>query len=618
VTWPLLQILFASARGRVVRWGRQLRQPKYLFGFLVGVAWLTLWLGSWTSSRQFRAFIFSDVQESMLQGELGAAIHLGAALATSILMLGSWLIPFGQLGLPLKEADLQLLLPAPISRRQIIQYALLKKQAPIVLTAVIFSIIMGSGGVGDQLRIFASLWILLTIFELHAKWHALVRLRLREIDQRAARVLRVAITLAVALYFLALASPIRELVLLVLDGPGADDWAGSLEALTAHIGTNTVPGLAGRLLAPFFWMTGPVFAGSAGAFALALPPAALVMILLHEAVVRSRARFEETALRQAQAAEANKRPGKRLDVFASRTRRLNPFSLPALGRPELAVLWKNLHQTTRFPLRWIVLGTGALLLVLGVVPALLSAPGGFFGFMVVVGAGFLGFGAIFGPMSYRGDLRMDLLHVDLLRTWPLLGQRLVLAEVLTCALWGFWVSTMGAGLMLAGLFGASIREALHSAASDIVLLPDAVADAFGLPLAVVLLLFLISVLVFNGGVAFMVASLMNIGALMFPAWAGLGHPKGFKGMAAMGQNMVFGMGLMLVLIISMIPGAVIVGVAVLVQWALGIRFDATPVPLWIILAALPLYVEALVAVRIGGQLWDRLDPTQEILETSRS
>ena len=115
----------------------------------------------------------------------------------------------------------------------------------------------------------------------------------------------------------------------------------------------------------------------------------------------------------------------------------------------------------------------------------------------------------------------------------------------------------------------------------------------------------------------MVAALKNVGALLFPAWAGLGEPTGFKGMAAMGQNMVFGMGLMFLLLSSMIPGAVLVGIAVVAQWALGGPFNATSVPLWIVLAALPLYAEALLVVRFGAQVWERLDPTREILEVGR-
>ena len=40
----LLRILLLSIRGRFVRWIRMLRQPKYLVGFVVGVAYVGFWI----------------------------------------------------------------------------------------------------------------------------------------------------------------------------------------------------------------------------------------------------------------------------------------------------------------------------------------------------------------------------------------------------------------------------------------------------------------------------------------------------------------------------------------------------------------------------------------------
>ena len=79
--------------------------------------------------------------------------------------------------------------------------------------------------------------------------------------------------------------------------------------------------------------------------------------------------------------------------------------------------------------------------------------------------------------------------------------------------------------------------------------------------------------------------------------------------------MLFAMGLGLGLLIGLVPGALLVGLAVLAQWGAGLPWHALALPVWGVLAALPIVVETAVLVRVAGSLWEGLDPAAEVLES---
>jgi hypothetical protein len=155
-----------------------LRQPKYLLGFIVGAAWM----GSWVVRPLLKV-------EAQLRGapthQLGMAlmpvIHRFVALFVTVALPLPWLLPWGRLGLPFRESELTMLLQAPLSRRQVIQYGLLKSEAGVLLSALIIPLFVGTGGPLARISMICGTWILFEFWHLNGKWRALFNLRQTEI-----------------------------------------------------------------------------------------------------------------------------------------------------------------------------------------------------------------------------------------------------------------------------------------------------------------------------------------------------------------------------------------------------------------------------------------------------
>ena len=143
-TLLLLQCL--TLRGRVIRSVRLLKQPKYLLGAVVGSGWMLFWVG--------RPILQSDVSFNMLGAagfedlarDLGPVVHLLAGAIVTMVLTVPWLFPWGRLGLRFREAELTMLLQAPLSRRRIVAYGILKASVGIVITAFFLALIFGAGG----------------------------------------------------------------------------------------------------------------------------------------------------------------------------------------------------------------------------------------------------------------------------------------------------------------------------------------------------------------------------------------------------------------------------------------------------------------------------------------
>jgi len=71
------------------------------------------------------------------------------------------------------------------------------------------------------------------------------------------------------------------------------------------------------------------------------------------------------------------------------------------------------------------------------------------------------------------------------------------------------------------------------------------------------------------------------------------------------------------LTLGLLPGALLVGSAILVQGYFSIPWSAWAFPLWGGLAAAPLVVEVALLARLAGRLWAGMDPSHEILDLGR-
>jgi hypothetical protein len=595
-------------KGRVVRSIRLLRQPKYLVGFVVGAAWMGLWVVRPLLKSKIH---FGSAPANPFGMEFMPAIHQLAALFVMVALPLPWLLPWGRLGLPFREAELTMLLQAPLSRRQVIHYGLLKSEVGVLLSGLILPLFVGLGGPGARLLMGCGTWILFEFWHLNGKWRALFNLRQTEIPAALARTRRLMLTIGLAGYYAVLIGALVPFVMQV----GAMFSGGDYRHVTANLTTVAWPPLLEAMLTPGWWLTAPIFAGGVGAFAVAAAPMLLAIGVQREIVLRSKARFEETALEHATKEEAKKSPMQRFAKVSSRARTKRPFELDRPGPPEVAIVWKNAMRVSRA--RWTRVATvGAALWVgIALLPAILRLHDITYAVLAALGAVPMIIFPLLAGTTWNNDLRTELAHIELVRTWPVSARRFVLAEVLSPALLSFVVSAFGAGVVLTSLFGSRLREALTGQRSELVLLPR-VGEFMGVDTGLATVLLLASFLPMAAAVSFFSSALQNLATLFVPAWMAHSADRG-QGVAALGQRMLFSAALGLALLLALIPSALLVGVATGVQWWLGIPWSAWAFPLWGVLAAAPQFALGWFIVQVAGSLWERLDPSQEILELGR-
>jgi hypothetical protein len=329
----------------------------------------------------------------------------------------------------------------------------------------------------------------------------------------------------------------------------------------------------------------------------------LALVALHGAwVVRSRVSFEEATLERARRESARKGVS-RQERRARNARHHEAFRLAPAGPPEAAIAWKNLMLRTRAPL-----GRSAALMA--VIPLVLGGVAAYFGPPVTILVAIFGIALLcgiplFAGLVLRNDLRTDLLHTDLLRTWPLRGSRLVLAELLAPAANALLLMLLGCGMVAAGVIG----ETLNQGEDRILQLPALLAGGHPLLLLPVLLA---SLLLVGLAVALLSLAILNLAVLLVPSWIGLGLNIR-RGTAVLGQRLLVGLGYLLAMVVAALPVLLLPGAAAALHVFQRVPFHVWEIPLLAVVTALILGIEVAILVRLAGSVWERMDPSRELL-----
>jgi hypothetical protein len=593
VNRALVDLVVWSARGRLVRRARLLRQPRYLIASLVGVCYVGLVLVRRVFAGRHAAPL------ALPAGPYAELIPLALGLGLAAGMTCAWLLASSKPALRLTETELDVLLPAPLPRRQIILYSLLRQQPGLLTSTLVIFLLRGGLSGGNPLLRFAGLWALFTLFDLHLKGVSLWKARLPELPPAAAGLRRAtAIAVGTAWWGALLAAFTVAWRTATAAGasPAGDDGAFLLAFARA-----AAHGPAGPLLAPFRWVASTLPTGAPLPAASAVALVALVGLHV-EWVARSRAAFEEATLERARRASMRKSTSKR-ELRARRARHREPFLLAPAGAPELAIVWKNLmlRGRTRLTTQAALLA-GVAALLTGVA-ALFGAPAA--AAVAMTGAALLCAIPLIAGIMFRNDLRADLLQIDLLRTWPVAGPRLVLAEVLAPAINAFLVMALGCGLVIAGAAG----DALSGGGAHIALQLGRIA---GSPPWLTLPVLLGSLLLAGLPVALLSLAVQNLAALLLPSWVGLGLASR-RGTAVLGQRLLMSFGHLLVMAVAALPVLLAAGGAVGIHTSLGLRLHLWELPALAAVTALLVGAEAALVLRLAGSVWSRLDPSGEIL-----
>jgi hypothetical protein len=268
-----------------------------------------------------------------------------------------------------------------------------------------------------------------------------------------------------------------------------------------------------------------------------------------------------------------------------------PFNLSRAGRPELAFLWKNLLSSAQY-LRPRTALIAAAIIVGG---CLLFADNGFFQFLrprLAVGVAVIAvYVMLFGPQLARQDFRSDLLHTDILKSYPLQGWQVMLGELLTPAA----ILTVLLWLLL-------LAEAMLLPAAGFARLPwltPQVGVVAGISLALTAPLLCLSQLL-----------IVNAAVVLFPAWSHTGTAQAQQGIEVMGQRILFLAGQIVAMALALLPAVLVAGVVFAVVH--GIIGNTLALGMAALLGIAVLAVVMGLGVWWLGSRFEQLDLSQEL------
>jgi hypothetical protein len=546
---------------------RRARNPRYAISAIIGAAYF--WFFLIHNPGQVPRAIGTNFNDMwVVLATLGLV-----AFATSW-----WLFGGDKTTLAFSLAETSFLFPAPLSRRAIIGYKLFRAQLTILINAAIFIFLMrrGVGYLPSGYRA-VSLWMLFTTLNFHRVGAALVRTSWIEHKRHAFRQNLVP-TLVLATMIVGVLVAAMDgwpAVMAMYHGRGFFEAVGAARAVI-----ESAP--ASYVLWPVRALVTPVFATTVAEWVAALPGAFLVLLLHAWWVLRTDAAFEEAAI------AASYERVRRMEAF--RSRRLTAprpeaisragIALPSRGHPAIAIVWKNLlclRRTLQF--RVFI----APLIMAAVWGWAFASSRGLLGAIAMGAATLAGLLTFFGPMLVRNDLRQDMQNLTALKTIPLSGRTVVMAEVMSSAL--PIAAAQYLILIVAGLCAVNMEDPM-----SVTLVAGIIAAALPALLAF----------------ATVMVAVQNGAPVLFPGWVRLGHTVG-GGMENLGQG-VMSMGIILILVaLMMIPA---VAVAAFSIWFLSPFSFALAVFAGIVTGSVTLGAEAFGIFAVLGRALERTEPSE--------
>jgi hypothetical protein len=503
-------------------------------------------------------------------------VAAGPAIA-SVVLLGatalSWLLPVTSTVLDFSEAEMQWLFPAPVSRRSLLMHRLMRSQLGILFGAIVVGIVTPSVTGVSRVRVGVAAWALLTIGKVYFTIITLARARLGSPDAAVRRLAWLPVVVNLAAVVIVGAGLARAF----MAGPVTE-----LHDALDRVGAVATFGPSAVVLWPFATAARPLFAPWPGPFLGALGGAVLVFVPLVAWMLYSDDAFQDAVADPTQTRAAG--PSGRTAAYRARS---TGWTLAAAGRPEGAFAWKAAMQTLRIVDRRTVSRFAFIVIAVAASAAAVSRATHAGAIAWACATGVAAFAVVLAPQVLRVDMRQDLRHLELLKTWPVKPSAVLRGELA-------WP-----GLLLTAVAWAMIVVAVGLSHTVFESVAFGVRVSVGVASAVLAPALVFAQLAIHNGVA-----------LVFPAWVPLGNQRP-RGLDAMGQRLIVLGGTWLLLLVMLVPGALAGGVV----WFLLRRLLGTAA---MILAAISctavVAAEVLVATEALGPAYDSLD----ILSVDRS
>jgi hypothetical protein len=559
---------------------RRLKQPKYLVGAIFGGLYFLYIIGVRV---MFVGISSRRGAPKLITPENAQIFEAVGAMVLFVMALLAWVLPRERAALVFSEAEVAFLFPAPVSRRKLIHYKLVKSQVSILVTILFLSILFGRLWSGPMaLTRLVGWWVMLSTLNLHilAASFALTMLLEQGISNWKRRVVVLALVGAAVAGVYVWAKQ-------TIPPPDVEHIHGMTD-VEYYFQELTKAGPVPYLLYPFRIVVRPYiqgWVGTPGAFFMALGPALLLMAAHYWWVMRADVAFEEASV------DASKKMAERVAsiranrgqwVSKPKKKKRPPFKLKPAGVAAVGLLWKNLIGagsmfTWRF---WLIMG--CVMIPFGTSIAASRSREA----TEVTVAMLLGMSFLIGPQLMRQDFRGDLPMMDVLKTYPLKGWQMALGELMAPAaiLTGFqWLLLILAVTLMArfGQMEFPMETRLSIAIGAAVIAPG---------------LNLVSLLIPNAAV------------LLLPGWFQTGKDAA-QGIEVMGQRLLFFFGAAAAFVLALTPaGLVFAAIYFLAQYLIG---PVWPIPFAALGAALMLLVEAGFGLVGLGKLFEKFDLASE-------
>jgi hypothetical protein len=557
-------LFLRTGRNWARRVARRLRSPRYAIAVLVGAGYLGL--------------ILLGQRHAAGTAVPSGAISIGGGLLLMVMVAKWWLFGADRLALAFTPSEIQFLFPAPVSRSALIAFKLARAQRIILPNVLVWTFLLrrGGGTALGALPYAITMWAFFSTVSLHRLGVALTRSSVVEHGRAGLRRFWPAL-----LVLLAVITCIWLSIRRILRDPLLAEAVDPLDLVEALPSAPPLSWLLWVFRVPLW----PLEAQSVSAWLPRILGALLVTGLHALWVVRTDRAFEEAAIEASgRRAELLERLTKQRGGTGSVPRRARRWvGLAPSGHPMSAIIWKNITRLVRTAspavvvvLLVLVVGTAGLTVVHG------DARTATLTMLATLALAWSAVLAVFGPHWVRIDLRGEMEHLALLRTWPVSGATLVTGQVLssTLVLTVMELLLTGTGLLALGMAGESLPRGRLIAAM--------------MPVAILVLT----------GLNLMAVALQNAAALLFPTWVRTEIRPG--GVEQTGQHLLTaGISILLLGAAAVGPGLLGTAVSYLLWQRLG---EWALVPAGLSVAA-GLLLEAMLFLDWLGTRFERTDPS---------
>lgn len=591
-------LLQTSFKNRITRRLARLKEPRYLIPFVVSL----LWFGTWVVRPLLRhGSPVRGLGWGALPPDVRDALVFVSGVAIFLWIVLMWILPNKKAALSFTPAELHFLFPAPVTRQQLVQYKLMQAQVGILFGAFISAIFSGARLThADGWARVLALWLFFAIGHLHGIAASFVRTDLMEAGWSAVR--RRLVSIVVAL-----------VVVVAVAVSARSAWTTLAQSISAWIGPQGQPslerfgevtralanagdsGLTSVILWPFLALPRLLLARTPSEF-LQYGSIGVAIFLLHYLwVMRADTSFEEASIELSQQVTARRQA--RLETSrrgGSLVRRAGrfPWKLSPTGRPEMALVWKNLINLSRVtPMRALFALFAFVFAMVTWTIQLAQAREGLWLLAALLCAQVAAFTSVFGPVFMRNDLREDLFRIDAIKTMPLAGHAVVWAEVL-----GSWIVLAVIQVMTIAIGSFALAMSGAPTVGGVVvtwLFAGGGAAFFLLP-----------------GLTLVAVALQNALVVLFPAWVALGNGR-TRGFEASGQRILTLFGTLFALCVVALPAAASGGVA---AWLLAPHVGPACLVFGAAIALAWMIAEVAFVCRLLGRVLDRLDPSTAGIE----